>query len=151
MWKCANTTEQAESHRRTKTPKPQDLNDYHLVALTSIVIKSLERMVFDCVLSARHDPLQFAYRRGRSTGGAPCVRWLQFTVILMSQNYMSWCISYYKTTYMYFGCWCERWTVESSHGFSPFWLRSQCARANAAMSSPIITSTGAPLGDLFVV
>lgn len=56
-----------------KMSKPTVLNDYQPVALTSIVMKSLERIVLNHVLrEVQHelDPLQFAYRNGRSTEDA---------------------------------------------------------------------------------
>lgn len=56
-----------------KISKPAVLNDYHQVALTSTVMKSFEKIVLDCVLCEvqnKLDPLQFAYRRRRSTEDA---------------------------------------------------------------------------------
>lgn len=53
-----------------KSSKPQILNDDCPVVLTSIVMKSLDRKVFDCVVSElqnKSDLLHSAYMRGRST------------------------------------------------------------------------------------
>ncbi len=47
-----------------KKPRPSCLNDYHLVALTSMLIKCFERLIKDYICSSLLsplDPLQFAY------------------------------------------------------------------------------------------
>ncbi len=56
-----------------KNSKPPCLNDYRLVALTSIVMKVFERLLKNHICSfipATLDPLQFAYRPNRSTDDA---------------------------------------------------------------------------------
>jgi len=56
-----------------KSRHPSQLNDYRPVALTSIVMKCFERIVLKLILSQlKHsiDPLQFAYRKNRSTDDA---------------------------------------------------------------------------------
>ena len=56
-----------------KNPKPQVLNDHRPVALTSIIGKSLEKLILGELLKeAAHaqDKLQFAYRDGRGTDDA---------------------------------------------------------------------------------
>ncbi len=54
-----------------KNNKPSCLNDYHPVALTSIVMKVFERLVKSHISSSiTLDPLQFAYRPNRSTDDA---------------------------------------------------------------------------------
>ncbi len=56
-----------------KNKKPSCLNDYHPVALTSIVMKVFERLVKSHICSSipvTLDPLQFAYRPNRSTDDA---------------------------------------------------------------------------------
>ncbi len=56
-----------------KKKKPSCLNDYHPVALTSIVMKVFERLVKNYICSSipdTLDPLQFAYRPNRSTDDA---------------------------------------------------------------------------------
>ena len=53
--------------------KITELNDYHPVALTSVIMKCFERLVKDHITStlpATLDPLQFAYRPKRSTDNA---------------------------------------------------------------------------------
>ena len=55
-----------------KRPVISSLNDLRPVALTSVVMKVCERVVLcklDSVVKDYTDPLQFAYRRNRSTGG----------------------------------------------------------------------------------
>lgn len=49
------------------------LNDYRPIALTSVLMKCLERLVFDYIkreISVSSDPLQFAYRKNRSVEDA---------------------------------------------------------------------------------
>ncbi len=56
-----------------KNSKPSCLNDYHPVALTSIVMKVFERLLKNHICSsipATLDPLQFAYQPNRSTDDA---------------------------------------------------------------------------------
>ncbi|KAK1796915.1 hypothetical protein P4O66_000995 [Electrophorus voltai] len=56
-----------------KKPRPSALNDYHPVALTSVVMKCFEKLVRDFITSslpASMDPLQFAYCHNRSTDDA---------------------------------------------------------------------------------
>ncbi len=51
-----------------KTKSPQELNDFRPVALTSLVMKCLEKVVKDEILQQSKDsldPLQFAFRQGR--------------------------------------------------------------------------------------
>lgn len=52
-----------------KKPRPSGLNDYRPVALTSVVMKSFERLVLShlkAITNPHLDPLQFAYRANRS-------------------------------------------------------------------------------------
>ncbi|KAI5620952.1 dynamin-2 isoform X6 [Silurus asotus] len=54
----------------SKKPQPGCLNDYRLVALTSVVMKCFERLVRDFITASLPDtldPLQFTYRQNRST------------------------------------------------------------------------------------
>ena len=56
-----------------KKAKVTELNDYRLVALTSVIMKCFERLVKDHITSPLPDtldPLQFAYRPNRSTDDA---------------------------------------------------------------------------------
>uniref|UniRef100_A0A1A8FC25 Reverse transcriptase domain-containing protein n=1 Tax=Nothobranchius korthausae TaxID=1143690 RepID=A0A1A8FC25_9TELE len=56
-----------------KKPSPTELNDYRPVALTSVVMKSFERLVLSHLKSTtggQLDPLQFAYRANRSVDDA---------------------------------------------------------------------------------
>jgi hypothetical protein len=56
-----------------KKAKMTELNDYHPVALTSVIMKGFERLVKDHITStlpATLDPLQFAYHPNRSTDDA---------------------------------------------------------------------------------
>ena len=65
-WKTACTVPVPER------PVISSLNDLRLVALTSALMKVCERVVLcklDSVVKDYTDPLQFAYRRNRSTGG----------------------------------------------------------------------------------
>ena len=56
-----------------KIKHPVELNDYRPVALTSVLVKCLERLVLPHLLSQVSpslDPLQFAYRQNRSVEDA---------------------------------------------------------------------------------
>ncbi len=56
-----------------KTRFPQELNDFRPVALTSLVMKCLEKVVKDEILQQSKDsldPLQFAFRQGRGVEDA---------------------------------------------------------------------------------
>ena len=56
-----------------KKPRPSELNDYRPVALTSVVMKSFERLVLSHLREITDpllDPLQFAYRANRSVDDA---------------------------------------------------------------------------------
>ena len=55
-----------------KKPRPSQNNDYRLVALTSLMMKCLERLLRRIFTETPHfqDPHQFAYRRNRSTEDA---------------------------------------------------------------------------------
>ena len=56
-----------------KRPRPSQNNDYRPVALTSLVMKCLERLLLRRIsteTSQFQDPHQFAYRRNRSTEDA---------------------------------------------------------------------------------
>ena len=56
-----------------KKAKVTELNYYHPVALSSVIMKCYERLVKDHITSTLPDtldPLQFAYRTNRSTDDA---------------------------------------------------------------------------------
>ena len=56
-----------------KTNNPKQLNDLRPVALTSLVMKALEKLVKSMILpitESQLDPLQFAYRAGRGVEDA---------------------------------------------------------------------------------
>lgn len=56
-----------------KKPCPKENNDYRPIALTSVLIKALEKLVvqhFLPTVESKLDPYQFAYRRERSTEDA---------------------------------------------------------------------------------
>ncbi len=56
-----------------KKPKITGLNDYRPVALTSVVMKSFQRLVWAYLMAStgpKQDPLQFAYRANRSVDDA---------------------------------------------------------------------------------
>ena len=56
-----------------KTNNPKQLNDYRPVALTSLVMKTLEKLVKSLILpiiESQLDPLQFAYQAGRGVKDA---------------------------------------------------------------------------------
>ncbi len=56
-----------------KKPRPTELNHYRPVALTSIIVKCLEKLLLKTILPAVYlqlDPLQFAYKAKRGTEDA---------------------------------------------------------------------------------
>ena len=56
-----------------KKTNPKELNDFRPVALTSLVMKTLEKIIKSLIMSATEqklDPLQFAYRAGRGVDDA---------------------------------------------------------------------------------
>lgn len=58
-----------------KVSHPSSSKDYRPIALTSLLVKSLEQIIKTHIMnSCRHalDPLQFAYRLGRGTDDAIC-------------------------------------------------------------------------------
>nr|KAG5700341.1 hypothetical protein BaRGS_029593 [Batillaria attramentaria] len=67
LWKTAAITPVPKNNR------PVQLNDYRPIALTPIVMKCLERLILVRLTNETQDlfdPLQFAYRRGRSVEDA---------------------------------------------------------------------------------
>ena len=67
LWKFSNIVP------LPKKPNPKQPNDFRPVALTSVVMKTLEKIVKSLVLAATEkslDPLQFAYRAGRGVDDA---------------------------------------------------------------------------------
>ena len=56
-----------------KVSKPRELQDFRPVALTSLVVKNIEKMFKDEVLAlvkGKLDPLQFAYQPGKGVDDA---------------------------------------------------------------------------------
>jgi len=56
-----------------KSASPKELNDYRPVALTSLVMKSFERLIRDFLMNKVQellDPMQFAYRPNRGVEDA---------------------------------------------------------------------------------
>ena len=54
-----------------KNTNVTEINDYRPIALTSVIMKSFERLVKDHItLPVTLDPRQFAYRPNRSTDNA---------------------------------------------------------------------------------
>ena len=68
-----------------KKSPPKQFNDLRPVALTSLVMKTLERIVKNLVLNVVEpllDPLQFAYRVGKGVDDAKLFFWINCTSIL---------------------------------------------------------------------
>lgn len=143
-----------------KVARPADLNDYRPVALTSIVVKSLERIVLRHILNdvqCNIDPLQFAYRNKRSTDDA---------LLYMLHNiycHLDKPKRYVRVLFIDFS---SAFNTIRPHimmerlgqlGVNPNiirWVesflteRTQCVRVNEAVSSPIMTNTGSPQGSV---
>lgn len=143
-----------------KVSKPCVLNDYRPVALTSIIMKSLERIVLKHILGeVQHniDPLQFAYRAMRSTDDALlCIlhniychldrpkryAWVLFIDFPSAFNTIRPHLMMERLLHLGVNANIIRW-VESF-----LTERTQCVRVNKAVSSSILTNTGAPQGNV---
>ncbi len=142
-----------------KISKPVVLNDYRLVALTSIVMKSFEKIVLERVLSDvrdKLDPLQFAYRRGRSTEDA------LLYMLHRLYSHLDKPKRYARVMFIDFSSafntirphiLMERLFKLGVNSRLIRWVetfltsRVQCVRVNSVLSSPIVTNTGAPQGS----
>ena len=78
-----------------KVSHPSSSKDYRPIAFTSILVKSLKRIIKTYIMnSCRHalDPLQFAYRFGRGTDDAIVVHLNYLYTHLVLHVYLSVCV-----------------------------------------------------------
>ena len=143
-----------------KVAKPSVLNDYRPVALTSIIMKSLERIVLKHILKDVQwniDPLQFAYRNKRSTDDALLYTLHNIYCHLDRPKRYAWVLSIdfssaFNTIRPHIMM--ERlWQLGVNAdiimwGESFLTERAQCVRVNEAVSSLIMTNTGSPQGSV---
>ncbi len=142
-----------------KTSKTQALNDYRPVALTSIVVKCLERTVQNRVLGevrSKFDPLRFTYIRGRGTED------VLLHVLHKIYCHLDQSKRYVCTMFMDFSSafntirphiLMERLSQLNVNSTIIKWVesflidRSQCVRVSSAVSSPIRTYAGGSSGE----
>ena len=134
------------------------LNDFRPVALTSLVMKSFERIVKDELMNtvqANLDPLQFAYRAGRGVDDAI------ITLINMIVAHLEEAKSFVRLLFIdftsAFNCIQPHILAERLLNYNIdrsliYWLmdfltvRSQRVRANGVLSDVLFSSTGSPQG-----
>lgn len=141
-----------------KRNKPSELNDYRPVALTSVIMKCLERIVLKRLLAdVRHllDPFQFAYRAGRGVEDAT------LTMLNSVHKHLDAGKTYVRVLFVDFS---SAFNTIQPHllltklknmGVSTtisLWIKNfltsrlQYVRINSSVSSVKVTNTGAPQG-----
>ena len=140
-----------------KVPKPQQLKDFRPIAITSCLIKVLEKLVKKYVVqSTRLDPLQFAYRAGRSTQDALLMLLTTVTTFIDARA-----SNYSRCLFLDFSSAFNTINVDILLGklahLDPKiaqWISSfltnrvQFVATNSKRSAPIITNTGTPQGTV---
>ena len=143
-----------------KTNRPVELNDYRPVALTSVLVKCLERLVLPHILtqvSSNLDPLQFAYRPNRSVEDAV------ITVLNTTYSQLEKPKFYVRILFVdfssAFNCMqphilCTKLKDLQVDPYIILWImdflleREQFVKVNNSASSILVTSTGAPQGTV---
>ena len=141
-----------------KKPRPSELNDYRPVALTSVVMKSFERLVLrhlTGLTASQTDPMQFAYKAARGTDDACAV------LVHLLQQHLDVPGTYARILYVDFSSAFNTMLPSvlirklTTMGVSPSlcaWIssylrnRTQRVRFGRAHSDPITTNIGAPQG-----
>ena len=143
-----------------KNNRPKQLNDFRPVALTSIVMKSFERIILSRLLSHTQpfmDRFQFAYKRNRGTDDAT------LTLLQHAYSHLEKPGSFVRILFIDFSSAFN--TIQPhllaqkllSYNVTPrlvLWLvqflvhRTQSVRFHSAISSIVNTSTGAPQGTV---
>ena len=142
-----------------KTKSPKVLNDFRPIALTSLVMKVLEKLVKKEVLKQVKgllDPLQFAYQAGRGVEDATLflinvlVKHLEAPKTHARLLFVDFS-SAFNTIQPYLLA--EKLTLHFNLNPNLVgWLldflldRSQCVRVNGVLSSKLLSSTGSPQG-----
>ena len=143
-----------------KNRKPSELNDYRPVALTSILMKSFERLVLKKLLSQtcnQQDPYQFAYRQNRSTDDAT------LTILNNAYTHLEQKDSFVRILFIDFSSafntiqphlMALKLLALNVHPTLILWInsflvnRSQKVLYQQAISSTVSTSTGSPQGTV---
>ena len=143
-----------------KNNKPKTLNDYRPVALTSIVMKCLERIVLKFLLPVTDDltdPMQFAYKRNRGTDDAT------MTLLHMAHKHLDMSGNFVRILYVDFSSafntiqphlLAQKLSVMNVNSNLILWIvnflvgRSQQVLFQSSLSSSKTTSTGAPQGTV---
>jgi hypothetical protein len=142
-----------------KKPRPSELNDYRPVALTSVIMKCMERVVLRHLTAATApltDPMQFAYKSARGTDDACAV----LTHLL--HQHLDEPRTYARILYVDFSSAFNTMLPSvlidklNTMGVSPSlckWIlhsylrhRTQRVRIGKTLSDPIVTNIGAPQG-----
>ncbi|KAI5086940.1 gastrula zinc finger protein XlCGF28.1-like, partial [Silurus meridionalis] len=142
-----------------KNNAPTSLNEYRPVALTSLIMKTFERIVKDTLLSmvqANLDPFQFAYRSGRGVDDVICA--LLNMILAHLEGAKTFVCLVFIDFSSAFNCiqphiLAER--LKSVHNIDYgliSWLmdfltnRSQRVKVNSVLSDVLFSSTGSPQG-----
>jgi len=141
-----------------KKPKPAVMNDYRPVALTSAIMKRMERLVVPHLVQLTahaQDPLQFAYKKGRGVDDAVALlthkvlehlekpnRYVRILFIDFSSafNTMLPSVMIRKLSNLGVHPTLCKWILDYLRG------RSQCVRIGDVMSEKVTTNIGAPQG-----
>ena len=143
-----------------KSNPPKALKDLRPVALTSLVMKCLEKLVKEEILSVVNpilDPLQFAYRPGRGVEDATCTLMDMLLLHLDLDNASVFARLVFIDFSSAFNCIQPHILAGrlATHNIEPgliAWImdfltqRSQCVRVNGTLSAPLTSSTGSPQG-----
>ncbi len=141
-----------------KTKRPSVYNDYRPVALTSIPMKCLERIIKKILLnSVEHllDPLQFAYRPGRGTDDATLTLLHKvYTHLDKSNSYVRLLFADFSSAFntiqphLLLSKLCNMGVSSSIIKWIRDFMvhRNQFVSVNGSVSSTICVSTGAPQG-----
>lgn len=142
-----------------KNNVPKSLNEFRPIALTSLIMKSFERIVKDALMTmvqANLDPFQFAYRPGRGVDDAIS------TLLNMIFSHLEGTKTFVRLVFIdfssAFNCIQPHILAESLksvHNIDPgliCWLmdflmeRSQRVKVNGILSDALLSSTGSPQG-----
>ena len=137
---------------------PKEHNDYRPIALTSVIMKSLEKIIVKHLnrqMGGLHDPYQFAYKQGRSTEDAVV------TLVHIISKHLDKPNTYARALFLDFSSAFN--TIQPNlllskmiklqinpyiiHWYFSFLTnRVQLVKVNDTLSSPITTNVGVPQG-----
>ena len=147
-------------HPLPKKSRPSALNDYRPIALTSVVVKCMERLVLTRMLNQagdRLDPLQFAYRHNRSVEDAV------ISVLNLIYSHLETPKAFARVLFADFSAafntvrphlLAEKLINLNINPTLTLWVlnfltdRQQCVRVNGTYSDMLTTSVGTPQGSV---